>query len=147
MEFSATFGAVGDFISIGLLIREIVSALDDARGSAKEYRGLIQSLNILNDTLTEVDKAFDGASQVSDLATLRALGRRIAGQIKTSLTDFQAKIHKFGPSLSQNGSGNFIKDVARKVQWRLEEKDVEKFRAEIGGYSGSLQILLESTVV
>lgn len=35
MELAFTFGAVGDFIALSVLIKDIIGALDDCRGSSK----------------------------------------------------------------------------------------------------------------
>ncbi|KAK0717848.1 hypothetical protein B0T26DRAFT_751856 [Lasiosphaeria miniovina] len=48
MELGLTFGAVGDFISIAGLVRDIVLALDSCRGSSKEYRDLVESIELLD---------------------------------------------------------------------------------------------------
>lgn len=51
---------------------------------------------------------------------------------------------KYAHSLSPDGLGNRIKDTLRKVQWKLDEGDVDKFRGEIAGYTASLKILLHA---
>ncbi|GJC96415.1 hypothetical protein ColKHC_05241 [Colletotrichum higginsianum] len=47
MEFTLTFGAVGDFIAVIEVVRSIIVALDDCRGSVKENRDVVQSLEVL----------------------------------------------------------------------------------------------------
>ncbi|KAH6887115.1 hypothetical protein B0T10DRAFT_461566 [Thelonectria olida] len=54
---------------------------------------------------------------------------------------------KYAPSLSQTGSGNKMKDALRKIQLKLDEGDINKFRGEIMGYSASLEIILHATTV
>jgi hypothetical protein len=39
-----TFGSVGDIISISLLVKDAMKALDDSRGSGGEYQGVIREL-------------------------------------------------------------------------------------------------------
>jgi len=48
MELGLTFGAVGDLISIAILIKDSVSAFDDSRGSSKAYSDLVGSLNVID---------------------------------------------------------------------------------------------------
>jgi hypothetical protein len=145
MELSLSFGAVGDFIAVCNLIKTIISALDDARGSARDYANLIQDLNILSQTLLEVDNVFRNSPRVGGLHGLQALAIRTSGHIRDSLNEFGAKIKKYAPSLSCGGSGSRFRDAARKVQWKLEERDIDKFRAEILGHKTSLQILMDAT--
>ncbi|GAB1314797.1 hypothetical protein MFIFM68171_05007 [Madurella fahalii] len=144
MELSLSFGAVGDIIAICGLVKGIAAALDDARGSAKHYRDLIEHLHIIARTITEIDRVFQHQSRTSGLDSLHSLAVRTAEQISETLGAFNAKIKKFHPSLSQSGSGNRFRDAARKVQWKIEERDVDKLRMEMMGYSSSLQILLQA---
>ncbi|KAK2040333.1 hypothetical protein LZ31DRAFT_504516 [Colletotrichum somersetense] len=145
MEFTLTFGAVGDFIAVIEIVRNIIVALDDCRGSAKEYRVVVQSLEILEKTLQSVANLYNDQSPASGLGDLKAIVLRNVEQIHLCLQAFSEKVQKFAPSLSTGGTKNVLKDVARKIQWKLEEKDVEKFRAEIVGYTMSLNVLLEVT--
>ncbi|KAH7085738.1 hypothetical protein BKA63DRAFT_402029 [Paraphoma chrysanthemicola] len=50
-----TFGAVGDIISVCLLVKDLVDALDKTRGSKAEYQSLIRELWILDRSLLEID--------------------------------------------------------------------------------------------
>lgn len=49
-----TFGSVGDIISVSLLVKDILVALDDSRGSSAEYQGIIRELYILDRALLEI---------------------------------------------------------------------------------------------
>jgi hypothetical protein len=40
MEVALSFGAFGDLLALSILIKDIVSALDDCRGSSREYQNL-----------------------------------------------------------------------------------------------------------
>ncbi|KXX77627.1 hypothetical protein MMYC01_206122 [Madurella mycetomatis] len=145
MELSLSFGAVGDIIAICGLIKGIVAALDDAHGSAKHYQNVIEHLNIIARTITEVDRILQSQSRISELDNLHSLAVSTIGQIGETLGAFDAKITKFSPSLSQSGSGNIFRDRARKVQWKIEERDVNRLHLEMMSYSSSLQILLQTT--
>ncbi|CAI0646057.1 unnamed protein product [Colletotrichum noveboracense] len=130
MKFTLAFGAVGDFIAVLELIKNIIAALDDSHGSTKAYRDVVQSLGILESTLRQIEQ-------------LRAIALRNVEQIKRCLAEFNNKIEKFGPSLT--GAKNALRGAARKVQWRLEEKDVDKFRWELLGHTMAMNTLLELT--
>lgn len=147
MECALTFGAVGDFLSIALLIKDIVSALDDYRGSVKEYQDLVNGLVILQETVHEVAKVYSDEKLPSGVSDLSPIALRNIQQIQQCLAGFRDQIRKYGPSLAERGTGNVFKDVVRKVQWKLEEKDVNKFRAELIGHNMSLKVLLEVTAV
>ena len=58
MEVAPTFGAVGDIISIVVLITEIPAALDECRGSDKAYRDLVDELNLLHDSRGDASSFF-----------------------------------------------------------------------------------------
>lgn len=145
MEVALTFGAVGDLISIALLAKDIVAALNDSRGSAKEYRDLIQSLVTLDEIVQSIEKILSETDFGGIFDDLRPIAQRATEQTHQCLDRFRTKICKYGPSLAEGGSGNVFKDVARKIQWKLEEKDVERFRAELAGHTSSLKLLLEIT--
>lgn len=143
MELSLTFGAVGDFIAVCSLIKEIVTALDHTRGSASEFRDLRSQLEILATTVQEAESLFNHASQHNVLFGLRSVALQTTTQIRNSIDRFKNHVAKFGPSLSTGGSGNRVRDTGRKVQWRFKKGDVEKFQGELATYSSTLQILLQ----
>ena len=43
-DMPVTFGAVGDIISVCLLLKDLVEMLDQARGSKAEYQSVIREL-------------------------------------------------------------------------------------------------------
>ncbi|KAK3358193.1 hypothetical protein B0T25DRAFT_178037 [Lasiosphaeria hispida] len=140
MEVGVTFGALGDFISIVFIVKDIISALSDIRGSSKSYGDLVESLHFLTQTLQEVDQVHCGQPK-NDRVRQTAL--RIIGKVRQCLHDFEANTAKYQRSLSQGGSGNTAKDIARKLQWKLfEEEGIDKFRSEVSQYGQSLGLLL-----
>ncbi|KAK4185168.1 hypothetical protein QBC35DRAFT_538317 [Podospora australis] len=149
-RLALSIGAVGDFISIALLIKDIISALDDSRGSSKTYADLVQSITNLQQALQEVERVYQNPADLPEsLSDLRVIALGHVGQIKQCLENYCSKTSsKYGPSLAGNGSGSVLRDVSRKTQWRLlEEKDAEKFREEVRGYTMSLKILVQVTTV
>lgn len=143
MEVALTFGAFGDLLALGILIKDIVVCLDDCRGSSKEYQDLVQSLTVLDSTLHEVDQIFRDPQRSSSAGRLCNTASKSTRQIEVTLKGFRDKLQKYQPSLRPGGSGNRIKDVARKIQFKLDEKDVAKFRGEVTGYTVALNLLME----
>ncbi|KAL3297026.1 vegetative cell wall protein gp1 [Colletotrichum asianum] len=122
MEFTLAFGAVGDFIAVLELIKNIVAALDDSCGSRKQHRDVAWSLKILESTVRQIEEVCHDQ-------------------------ELRSEIRKFGPSLANHGTNNVLRDAARKVQWRLEEKEVEKLREELLRHTISMNTLLELTTL
>ncbi|KAJ4120293.1 hypothetical protein NW760_007447 [Fusarium oxysporum] len=149
MDFGLSFGSVGDFITIALLIKDIVAALDDCRGSAKQYRDLVQRLNTLHQTLEAVQQVYEDPQLTQSLEGLSKIALSAVGQIRSCLEAFLGHIRKYEPSLgnSVSGGGNALKDIRRKVQWKLNEKEVEKFCDEVVGCTMTLKMLLEVTTM
>lgn len=118
MEVTLTFGAVGDFISIGLLIKDIVSALDEHRGSAKSYRELIEGITLLGQAVQQAEQIYQDSqpSALDGLEDLVSIAKSTIAQIDTSLVSFRDGVSaKYGQSLAGGGSGNILKDVSKKI--------------------------------
>ncbi|XEV07087.1 hypothetical protein FSHL1_012374 [Fusarium sambucinum] len=149
MEFALTAGAVGDFISIAALIKDIIVALDDSRGSAKEYRELVQQLNTLGQTLDAVRQTFSNPGLTYFLEGTSAIVLETVAQTNSCLAGFLGQISKYEPTLGNSAS---VKKVSlsgmwRKAQWKLNEKDIDKFRTEVMGYTMALKVVLEVMTV
>ncbi|KAK5659566.1 hypothetical protein OQA88_768 [Cercophora sp. LCS_1] len=143
MEFSLTFGAVGDFIAVCSLVKEIIVALDDARGSAREFCDLQQHLEILGSVLQEADHTFANVTLGSALRGLGPIVPQTTAGIRRLMENLRVRMERFAPSLSTEGSGSWARDAKRKIQWRFEKGELETFRKEIVAYSGALQLLLQ----
>jgi RNA polymerase-interacting CarD/CdnL/TRCF family regulator len=65
-----TLGSVGDIISISLIVKDLVKALDDCRGSASEYQALIRELWVLDRVLLEVELLTRMYEQTAELNAL-----------------------------------------------------------------------------
>lgn len=147
MEFTLAFGAVGDFIAVIALIKDIITALDDSRGSTKDYRDVIHSLEILQRTVEQVSKIYDDHGVAKDLSDLRILAMNSASRIQQALEAFRNRNRKFDNSLGPGAKKKVFRDVIRKIQWSFEEKDVNKLRDEMKGYTVSLSMLLDVTTM
>lgn len=143
MAFDPSFGSFGDFLSIAALIKDIVIALDDSRGSKKKYQALIQQLGILTVVIEQIENIYKDQRYVGgvDGTSVTALETAVAN-IWQRLEDFYLKLRKYTTSLSPGGSGSVLRDAAKKIQFKFEEKDVEEFQRDILVYGNLLQILL-----
>ncbi|CAI6337902.1 unnamed protein product [Periconia digitata] len=147
-----TFGAVGDILSVCLLVKDLVNALDKVRGSKAEYQSLTRELWILDRVLLEVDllaRTHDGG-RTPELNAFCQTAREAVDRCKTLVSDFLARLRKYQNSFEEGGSSssNVFKTTAMKVRWRVGEKDaVEKFRVDIAATSASLQMLLTTATV
>jgi hypothetical protein len=139
-----TFSSVGDIISVSLLVKDIVLALDDARGSASEYQAIIRELHILDIALLRVQQLVQTQDDCPEIEALHETARKTVENCRVSVSKFVEGIKKYKQSLVAGGSGHTFKDAARKLQWKIASKDADvvKFRAEIMGYSESLNMLL-----
>jgi hypothetical protein len=48
---------------------------------------------------------------------------------------------KYGPSLGLGGSGNWIKDAGKKIEWLKEKDDILDLRRKLGSASDSITML------
>ncbi|KAM0544529.1 hypothetical protein ACHAPJ_011746 [Fusarium lateritium] len=146
MDCGLSFGSVGDIIALCFLIKDFVKALDDSRGSSKEYRDLIRSLENLTQLLQKVEQIYQDPRSADALDDLSTIAASSIDQVRQRLTEFYEEIRKYRPSLESGGSGNVLKDITRKIQWRLK-KEVEKFRAELAKSIALLDVLSSLAMV
>jgi hypothetical protein len=143
MPIEATFGAFGDIISLCIIIKDLIKALDDSRGSSAEYQGIIRELWSLDRVLLEVELLWKTSENTVELNALRETARRMTDQCRCPIEDFLKKVKTYGPSLREGGSGSVIRDTALKIRWQLVHADeLAKFRAEINAHCSSIGMLL-----
>jgi hypothetical protein len=70
------FGSIGDIISVCLLVKELVAALDESRGSAAEYREVQLELRALERALLEVEILSRSHASIIKLNILYAIARK-----------------------------------------------------------------------
>ena len=71
---SATFGSLGDIVSLCNLIKDLCKALDQSRGLSTEYRAIIAGLWTLDDVLVQAEllcERHESSDELESLATLR----------------------------------------------------------------------------
>jgi hypothetical protein len=145
-----TFGAVGDIISVCLLVKDLVDALDKSCGSKAEYQSLTRELWILDRTLLEIDllSRTHGGGAKPEMEALCETARKAVDRCKELVSDFLRQIKKYQDTFGEAAKPNFVKEIAMKVRGRVAERDmVEKFRVEIAATSTSLQMLLATASV
>ena len=131
--------STGDFIAGINLVKDVIKALQDSKGSSKEYLELITELRTLEIALLEI-KALD--LQIEQ-RTQRAALRHAATQCQTSIDNLLKDLTKYSTHLRLGGSLCAWKDAYRKIQWRLCKKDdLVRFRDEIGFHVQSIQMLM-----
>ena len=138
-----TFGSVGDIISVGLLIKDLVKCLDDSRGSSTEYQSVIRELRSLDHALLEVELMFISRQGSNEVDALQNTALSIAEQCRRCITEFRERVKRYKGSMQFGSSAGLWKDTALKVRWSVSEKEhVDKFRAEIIAHCLSVNILV-----
>ncbi|KAH6845904.1 hypothetical protein BKA58DRAFT_137473 [Alternaria rosae] len=139
-----TFGAVGDIISVVLLVKDLVAALDEARGSKAEYQAAVRELWTLDRTLLEIDlltrQHGDGATP--ELRSLCETAKQAVARCNDRVSAYKKRIQGYQRTF-EVGKVNRVREIGRAIGWRTGEKEaLEQFRAEIAGTTSSLQMLL-----
>ncbi len=140
----AAFGiSISDVITISILIKDVLKALDDTSGAAAEYQELCRELWALDRALLEVELLSRSYDTSIELNALSHTVRRVADQCKECVEAFLEKIEGYKRSFRNGGSGNKLCDMGRKVRWALTQKgELARFRTEINGYSSTISMLL-----
>jgi hypothetical protein len=75
-----TFGAVGDIISVCLLVKDLIEVLDKARGSNAEYQAAIRQLHTLDRALLEIERfnRQHGDGSTPELRGLCEIAKRVS---------------------------------------------------------------------
>ncbi|CEI70388.1 unnamed protein product [Fusarium venenatum] len=149
MELALTFGAFGDFIAITVLIKDIITALDDSHGSGKEYRELVQQLNTLRQTLDAVQKSFENPHLTHSLEGISGIMLDTVAQTKKCLVSLLDQIKKYEPTLAATFlvKKTSLNGIRGRVQWKLNKKDIDRFRTELAVHTGALKLVLELAAI
>ncbi|CAN9096864.1 unnamed protein product [Alternaria alternata] len=131
-----TFGAVGDIISVVLLVKDLVATLDEARGSKAEYQAAIHELWLLDRTLLQIElltrEHADGATP--ELRGLCETAKRAVARCHDQVTTFLQRIRKYQSTFDYGQNPNALKEIGHAIRWRIGEKEaLERFRAELAG--------------
>lgn len=147
---SVTFGSVGDIITVCLLAKSIVEALDDSRGSSAEYHGLISEIRAFECSLLEVEllTRSEKWKDATDSASLELECSKIILECRKTLENFQAYLKKYDSSLSKDTRKGILRRAGAKIKWQLLAKDtVTRFRSELAGHSNALTMMMTTANV
>jgi hypothetical protein len=131
--------STGDFINSINLVKDIIKALNDSKGSSKEYVEVIAELRGLVTALILVKTQYSETAQISQRSTIR----QAVEECHTIIDDFLRSIGKYHGHLGRAGSNNKWKDAVRKVQWHLCKADeLTSFRLRIASHVQNIEMLL-----
>lgn len=140
---SVTFGSVGDIITICLLAKSIVEALDDSRGSSAEYQGLVSEIRSLEYSLLEVEQFTRSWRDSSTSASLQLECSKLVMECRKTLEAFRDYLKKYDSSLSKDPRTGILRRAGAKIKWHLLTKDtVARFRSELAGHSNALNMMM-----
>jgi hypothetical protein len=131
--------SVGDFLAVLKLVGAVIDALRESSYASSSFRSLINELYALESALLRVKRLdLDGGHNADKVAL-----RQAASQCQRTIDSFYEKVQKYQPHLQQDGTDSRIKDAWAKIKWAICKKgDLETFRAEVRGYTSSIEILL-----
>jgi hypothetical protein len=148
-----TCGSIGDIIAVSLLVKDLITALNQSRGSQAEYKQLVDELNLLKDVLDRIDHLCNStvatAGRKFEVAALHDATLKIAQNCRKCIEGFSIRLKRYGKTLGSSGSrtkSEAFKAVAASIRWQLGEKEeVVRFRAEIASQTASLNLALTAT--
>ena len=133
------FGFSVSDLCMGLkLIKESAEALDDKKGAASDYGGLLTEVGSLQEGLATVEELLqnDNLPKRQHVAL-----ERLVCECHKSIEEFIESISKYQPHLRYGTKG--IVPKFRKMQWALSRKeDVAKFRLLLGRHASAINMLL-----
>lgn len=141
------FSSVGDIISVSLLVKDLLLAIDSSRGAAAEYQEVVRELYVLDTALLEVERLARTHEGTPEVHALCEIAQRSVDKSRICVDTFTKRIKKFGGSLAEGGKGNVFKHAARSVQWQLGREDVDRFRAEIMSHSNAIHMMITTAQV
>ncbi len=131
--------STGDFITGMKLVKDIIQALSDSRGSSKEYQEIIAELRNLETVLILVKEQDNQTTQISQRTALR----QAVEDCRTIIDEFLVSIRKYHGHLHVGGSNNKWKSSLRKIQWHFCKADkLTPFRLRIASLVQNIGILL-----
>lgn len=140
---SLTCGSVGDIIAVCLLVKQLIEALDDCRGSSTEYQAVKRELLLLERTLWEVEKASRTFGNRPELNAICETARRAVESCKASMEAFSSRLKKYKSTLGSRIPVKPVTAAAMKVRWQVSEKEqLGRFRAEVAAHQSSISTLL-----
>jgi hypothetical protein len=143
MPAAVTFGSVGDIITAVGVIKDLIVALSDSRGSSADYQRIISELTNLERILIHLDDLIKACENHPDYTALRDAARLEALENARLVEPFRGKLQKYSQSLRIGGSGNTAIDAYRKIHYHLKGKDdVDEFRKAVSTRVEAMTTLL-----
>jgi hypothetical protein len=135
-----SFGfSVGDFVTVGSLIADIICSLQEVGGSKSEYQELLRELESLKHALSHLDKLHVGASSPTNLDSIKYA----ALSCRRPLEQFLANIKKYDKSLGTWSQPGSLRSAADKVRWAFGQKnEIIKLQSYLNIHVGTINILL-----
>jgi hypothetical protein len=131
--------SIGDFITSINLVKDIIKALNDSKGSSKEYLEVILELRNLEGSLVLVKAQYNDILQTG----LRNALCQAVKDCEDCITNFLESLQKYHGHLSTKGTKNRWKDAIRKIQWHLcQADDLTTFRVQIASHVRNVEMLL-----
>ncbi|KAE8447549.1 hypothetical protein EG329_010679 [Mollisiaceae sp. DMI_Dod_QoI] len=131
-----TFGSVGDTIAVGQIAWSLAQALTDSKGSAKEYQSLVKELRAFERALLQIVALWQNYDCPDVITT------DVVKDWLDTLRVFQEKVNKkYGVGLGGSGSGNWAKDVSKKIIWLKEKEDIVDLRRKLSSASDTITML------
>ncbi|KAL9085244.1 MAG: hypothetical protein Q9165_007678 [Trypethelium subeluteriae] len=142
-----TFGSVGDIISVSILVKDLVDALNESKGSKKQYEDVVRELWLLDRALLEVDLTSRTHANTPQLSAVCETARQAVEDCRVVVKGFTDKIKQYGKSFSAGISGprHTVGRATKKIQWQICQKDeVSRFRAQISAHALTMTMLLST---
>lgn len=111
--------SIGDIINLGILLKDLIQALQESKGSSAEYQDCIRKLQTLDGILREVEVI----CRRDHSNTQRESLLWIAYQCEEWIEKVLASLQKYGTGLRKGGSGKGMRDTFTKIKWRALRAD------------------------
>ncbi|KAF2489919.1 hypothetical protein BU16DRAFT_597520 [Lophium mytilinum] len=135
-----SFGfSVGDVVTVGKLIADIISSLRDTGGSKSEYQEIVRELETLNSVLKHIDQLKPSGKRSESLDSIKYA----ALSCRQPLEQFLGKIRKYENGLGIWGKRGGIGLAKNKLQWTFGHKEeIHKLQSYLNVHVGTINILL-----
>lgn len=124
-----SFGfAVGDFITVGKLIKETISCLRSVDGAEWEYQELVRDLKALDTSLYylgHIDNEMNTFAHISPIKTA-------ATTCRLRLEGFLSRVQKYERSMGSTRHASTLRTTSDKLGWHFGQKDqIKQLRQDI----------------
>lgn len=136
-----SFGfAVGNFVAVGKLIKDITTSLRSVGGAKEDYQEIIREFETLDKVLRSLRdlEATTGNSNTINSIIFTAISCRLP------LEKFLEKTQKYEKSLGLWSSSSNVKGAKDKLRWSLSIKDDTKtLQSYLGIHLATINVLLK----